>query len=280
MAVPLRTRPDRLRGAHRGRSRWCCTGLIPRCVAMAGIATVASHRGSRRPCARLAAQGVVDRGPACRAHLRRCRDHGGRRMAHRGYRTRPGHATDARPRGRSHAAMCAPLVGQPPAPRQGPRRAQARIVAGDRPRRRPGRIAGHVRHGGRLGLAGPLPPGARPDHPRRDREDTGHRVGSRHLPGRRPRLPDARRPGQPLRAARARHRPARRRHHLAWPVRHVDHRAHRPRPVRGRRSVPRAVPAPARPVRRGDRRGQERLAQRAHGQPGRPAATWSSGPST
>ena len=39
--------------------------------------------------------------------------------------------------------------------------------------RRSGRIAGHVRHGGRVGLAGPLPPGARPDHPRRDREDTG-----------------------------------------------------------------------------------------------------------
>ena len=52
--------------------------------------------------------------------------------------------------------------------------------------------------------------------------------------GRRPRLPDRRRPGQPVRAARARQRPARRRDHLARPIRRIHHRAHRPRPVRGR----------------------------------------------
>ena len=43
----------------------------------------------------------------------------------------------------------------------------------------------------------------------------------------------------------------------------------RPRPVRGRRAVPRVVPAPARPVRRHDRVGQERRAQRPHGHPRR-----------
>ena len=56
---------------------------------------------------------------------------------------------------------------------------------------------------------------------------------------------------------------------VARPVRDLDHRADRPRPVRGRHAVPRAVPAPARPGRRRDRVGQERLAQRAHGQPRR-----------
>ena len=69
------------------------------------------------------------------------------RMAHDGYGARPGSATDARPRGRSHPDLCVSLVGQPPAPREGPRRAHARIVARDRQGRRTGRITGHVRHG-------------------------------------------------------------------------------------------------------------------------------------
>ena len=69
---------------------------------------------------------------------------------------------------------------------------------------------------------------------------------------------------------------------IPWPgpSADIDHRTDRPRPVRRRRPVPRAVPAPARPVRRRDRRGQERRSQRADGQPGRLRATWSSGPST
>ena len=56
---------------------------------------------------------------------------------------------------------------------------------------------------------------------------------------------------------------------LARAVRPVDHPAGRPRPVRGRRAVPRVVPAPARAVRRHHRVGQERRAQRAHGHAGR-----------
>ena len=58
---------------------------------------------------------------------------------------------------------------------------------------------------------------------------------------------------------------------IAWPgpVRPVDHRTRGPRPVRGRRAVPRVVPAPARAVRRHDRVGQERRAERPHGHPGR-----------
>ena len=56
---------------------------------------------------------------------------------------------------------------------------------------------------------------------------------------------------------------------LARAVRPVDHRAGRPRPVRGRRAVPRVVPAPARAVRRHHRVGQERRTQRPHGHPGR-----------
>ena len=54
------------------------------------------------------------------------------------------------------------------------------------------------------------PPGPRADHRRRDRADTGDRIGARHLPRRGPRLPDRRRQGQPVRTARPRHRPARR----------------------------------------------------------------------
>ena len=64
--------------------------------------------------------------------------------------------------------------------------------------------------------------------------------GARHVPRSGPRLPDPRRPGQPVRVARAGHRPARRRDHLARTVRLVHHQADRPRPLRGRRTVPRS----------------------------------------
>ena len=52
------------------------------------------------------------------------------------------------------------------------------------------------------------------------------------------------------RAARAGPRPPRRRDPVARPVGHLDHGADRPGAVRGRRPVPRAVPAPACPDRR------------------------------
>ena len=52
--------------------------------------------------------------------------------------------------------------------------------------------AGHVRHGGPVGLAGPVPAGPWPDHHRRDGEDTRDRIGARHAPRRGPRLPDPR----------------------------------------------------------------------------------------
>ena len=279
VAVPLRTRTHRPRAPHRGR-RPDAAPLSSRSMAVAGPWHGGEHGDSSPPCACLAAEGMVGHRPACRTHLRQCRDRGHGRMADRRDRTRPGHGTDARPRGRSHPDLRAPVVGQSSAPRQGPRGAHARIVAGDRDGHRSGRIAGHVRHGGRVGLAGPLPPGARPDHPRRDREDPGHRVGPGHLPGRRPRPPDARRPGQPVRAARARHRPARRRHHLA-------------RPVRRRRSPSRSTSARSRTPRRAaccscagtawpaERPGRARAAgSTCSWATWWPAATWSSGPST
>ena len=81
------------------------------------------------------------------------------------------------------------LVGAWPPPRQGPRRAQARGLAGDRPGGRAGRLAGHVRPGGRVGLAGPAAPGPGPDHHRRDRQDSGPGIGPGHAPGSRSRLP-------------------------------------------------------------------------------------------
>ena len=128
---------------------------------------------------------------------------------------------------------------------------------------------GHVRGRGPVGMAGTAPPGPRADHRRRDRADTRHRIGARHLPRRGPRLPHPRRQGQPVRTARARHRPARRSDPVARAVRTVHHRARGPRAVRGRRAVPRVVPAPARAVRRHDRVGQERRTQRPHGHPRR-----------
>ncbi len=214
-----------------------------------------------------AAQRVAVPHQNCGACLRRGGLGSGRWMAHGGDRARSGHTTNACPRCHPGRRLCRPLVGQPPAPGQGPPGTDPRVVAGDRPGRRAGRFAGHVGDGGPVGLAGPAPPGPRSDHPRRDRQDPGHRVRPRHLPGRRPRLPDTRQLRQPVRAARARHRPARRRDPVARTVGHLDHRAHRAGAVRGRGPVPGLVPAPPRPVRRGDRRGQERRAQRADREP-------------
>src|SRR5208337_4205564 len=131
MAVPLRTRPHRPRGSHRDHGRGVAP-LSPPIVAVAGGRHGGERRGSGGPRAGLAAEGMVCLGPARRADLRQRRDRGGRRMADRGDRARPGHATDAGTRGRPDGGLRAALVDQPPAPRQGPRRADARIMAGDR----------------------------------------------------------------------------------------------------------------------------------------------------
>ena len=63
--------------------------------------------------------------------------------------------------------------------------------------------------GGRVGMAGPIRARTRADHRRRDRSAPGDRVRARNLPGRGAYLPDTRRQGQPVRAARARQGPAR-----------------------------------------------------------------------
>ena len=161
------------------------------------------------------------------------------------------------------------MVGAPSPAGEGTRAADARRLAGHLQGDRPARFPDPVRERGPVGLAGPPPPGPRADHRRRDRADTSDRIGARHLPRRGARPPDPRRQGQPVRTAGARHRPARRSDPLARAVRPVHHPAGRPRPVRGRRTVPRVVPAPARAVRRHHRVGQERRPQRAHGHPGR-----------
>ena len=62
------------------------------------------------------------------------------------------------------------VVGAPAPAGQGPHRTQARGLARHRPRGRPGRLTGHVRPGGRVGLAVPAAPRPRPDHHRRDRQ--------------------------------------------------------------------------------------------------------------
>ena len=207
--------------------------------------------------------------------------HAGRRgMAGRLGHPRPGHAAAAASPHRRRPGAVGAVVGAPAPARQGPHRTQARGVARHRPRGRPARLPGHVRCRGRVGLAVAAAAGARPDHHRRDRPDSRAGIGAGHLPGRGPRLPDPGRPGQPVRTAGAGHRPARRRDHLARPVGDLDHRADRPRPVRGRRPLPGVVPAPSRPGRRQHRLGQERRPERASWATWWPAPTWSSGPST
>ena len=61
------------------------------------------------------------------------------------------------------------VVGTPAPARESPRRAQASSLARYRQGHRAGRITGHVRHGGRMGMARTVPPGTRPDHHRRGR---------------------------------------------------------------------------------------------------------------
>ena len=56
-------------------------------------------------------------------------------------------------------------------------------------------------------------------------------------------LPDVRQARQPMRTAGDGRRPPRSCDPLAWPVRQLDHRTDRPRPVRGRLAVPSPVPA-------------------------------------
>ena len=117
------------------------------------------------------------------------------------------------------------VVGAPAPAGEGPGGAQARRVAGHRAGRRAARLGGHVRDRGPVGVAGPAAAGTRPDHRRRDRQNPRDRIGAGHLPGRAARLPHPRRPGQPVRAAGAGQRPARRRDRLARHPPHVHHPA-------------------------------------------------------
>ena len=140
---------------------------------------------------------------------------------------------------RRRAGARGAVVGASPPARQGPGRTQARRVARDRPSDRAGRVPRDVGGGGRVGMARPLRPGARPDHPGRDRQASRHRIRAWHLPRRGARLPNTGRPGQPFRAASAGHRPARRRHRLARPGRSPRSRS---RSTSGRSRTP---PRPA-----------------------------------
>ncbi len=99
-----------------------------------------------------------------RTRLRHGRYRGRGWMAGRCHRGRPSACTAAARSARRRTCTRGALVGAPPAPRQGPCRTPPGCLARDRPGGRPGRIAGHVRRGGPVGLAGPLraSPAARP----------------------------------------------------------------------------------------------------------------------
>ena len=105
VAIPLRTRPHRGRRGHR-RRRGDAAPPPPGMVAMADGRHARRYSRPGPASAAAAAQGMVHPRPARRAHLRRCRHRIGRRMAHGCDRTRPGHATDARS-GRHLAVACA-----------------------------------------------------------------------------------------------------------------------------------------------------------------------------
>ena len=229
MALPLRARPRLPRGAHAGR--WV--------VAARGPPAMVAIHPERRCSGRVAARHLRRTNRYPRADGAPVRGHGharGRRMDGRRDRARPVRLAAAPGPGHRRTGPVGAVVGSPAPACPGPRGAQARSVARHRQGRRAGRITGHVRRGGRVGMAGPVPAGPRPDHRRRDREDSRDRIRPRHLPGRGARLPDARRPGQPVRAARAGHGPARRRHPVAWPIRDLDHAS---RSTWGRSRMPR-----------------------------------------
>ena len=230
VALPLRTRP-----AHRGHPDRARRLGMPR---SAHRVVASARRHHRRPGRGRPRRPATRPGHPRRTRLRHDRHRGHRRMAGRRDRRRPVPRTAAARPHHRHTGARRALVGAPPAPRQGPRRAHPRRLARDRPSRRAQRITGHVRRGGRVGLASPVRTGPRPDHHRRHRETPRDRIRARHLPRRRPRLPHPRRPGQPVRTADPRQGPARRRDHLARPLGRDHHRADRPRTVRRRHARP------------------------------------------
>ena len=137
---------------------WVLHATHPHWWPALAAATVAATAGAGIAGARL---GLATRG---RTRLRHGRHRGHGRMAGRSDRGSARGRDRCRAPGDRHVRARRAVVGAPPAPRQGPRRAQARRLARDRPGGRAGRVAGHVRRGGRVGLAGPVRPGARPDH--------------------------------------------------------------------------------------------------------------------
>ena len=100
----------------------------------------------------------------------------GRDLARAGRRARPVHLTAAS--GAGHRRCCAggAVVGEPSAARRV--RVERTMAAWpDIARARAGRLGGHERHGGPVGMAGAHPPGPWTDHHRRHREDTRARIG-------------------------------------------------------------------------------------------------------
>ena len=182
VALPQRTRAPRRRLPRRGVRLVCA----PRAVAV--VAAHPRRSRSRRVGARRVRR---EARPAHAAGTALRGRHGARvRKLGRGG-GRCGSARRAAPASARHrrAGAGGPVVGQPPAPREGPCRPTHRDVAGHRPGGRPGGIGDHVRHGGPVGVARPAPSGPRPDHHRRDGEGPRAGIGVRHAPQRDPRLP-------------------------------------------------------------------------------------------
>src|SRR5262249_50356111 len=158
LAVPLRTRP-----AHH-----CCLTLAGR-VAVARVppALVALPRRTCRRRGSLPPRGWTPPGSGHAPRTALCDHHNGSgpRLADCLEPARPAARPVAPGTVNQRYGAGGAMVGTPATPRQGPCGAHARRVARDRRSRGPGRLPCPVSGGRRVGLAGPVRPGTRPDDP-------------------------------------------------------------------------------------------------------------------
>ena len=146
LALPLRTRPA-LPALAAACAAWWLHATRPQWWALLSSHAAGGRLVARAFGGRMGLPGP-DRAAVCR--VRRARH---RRMARRRDRGRAVHvAPAAGPHPRRPGAVGAVVGASAPA-RQGPRRAQARSLARDRQGRGPAWLTGHVRRGGRVGLA-------------------------------------------------------------------------------------------------------------------------------
>ena len=185
VAVPLRARA-------RGRDRCAGGGRLVAAPHPAALVVPRRRAGWRGRVGGGPVRRAVAIAHAARARLRGCHDLRGRNMAFRRYRDRA-----VLPAALRKPGIIAALILS--VPWWAHRRRRAKVAAGAqaaslaryRQGHRTGRGGGHVRDGGRVGVACAVPAGARPDHQGRDRENPRDRIRPGHIPECRAGLPDS-----------------------------------------------------------------------------------------